>query len=182
MFGPSDLTISFLQRVQSALVSRKHEAEEVADADVRLHDDDGKSSLEFPVDIMTRELDAFFVEERANILKTMGELPIFTDNFHSIGQTMPEQREITHQQIKDFVKHVPSYQFSDVINNPLKWISHLESTKRRTRQDSSSTHTPGTGRSRSYPLLVLSSHQCFTTTAAPSLRRLESILACLVQP
>lgn len=118
VFGPSDSTFGFLQQIRarnkglkaalspsSSSVTVTH----VSDADISLHQPSkhrsGKENLDFDRATMTKTLDVFFLEERANVLNTIGRLPIF-QHFHSIGMTMTEQREVTQQQIKEFVKHV----------------------------------------------------------------------------
>lgn len=136
VFGPSSQTHTFMQKIQSRMGGGKSSSQLAATNQHMVKDDDislyspskhrsGKETLDFHRETMTATLDKFFIPERQAILKKLPEIQSFKA-FHSIGLTMPEQRELTHQQVKDFVTHISSYQFSDVINNPLRWVTHLE--------------------------------------------------------
>lgn len=114
-FGPSSKT---LQTFQSRLQTFTKQAAPWSGART-------SQTLSFHSDDMRMALEPFLLEYKQSILHFLATNPVFKDK-HMIGLTLPQQRQLTYDQLKAFAE-CGLFRFKDVIDDPLRWISAMES-------------------------------------------------------
>lgn len=80
--------------------------------------------LSFDQKSMNYILDEFYLNERQQLWLYMSNNSIF-DNMHYIGLTLPEERELCHQQVIKF-SQAPFWRFRDCIDEPLRYMTNIE--------------------------------------------------------